>query len=80
MLGEGLVFLVSDLPAKAFIQRATSRRSERVWIPACAGKTAGWDGRGLGEGLTSPLSRPDLNLAAQDLRNHSAALSGLFAE
>ncbi len=47
MLGEGLVFLVSDLPAKAFIQRATSRRSERVWIPAFAGKTAGWDGRGF---------------------------------
>ena len=37
-------------------------------------------GRGLGEGLTVPLSRPDLNLAAQDLRNHGAALGGLFAE
>ena len=62
-VGEGWVraLFFFRLPAKAFIRLATSRRCERVWIPAFAGKTVGWDGRGpisplpVGEGWVRAL-------------------------
>ncbi len=43
---RALFFPHPVLTVKALIRLATSRRCERVWIPAFAGKTAGWDGRG----------------------------------
>ena len=48
--------------------------------PPARGRRLDGTGEGLSEGLTSPLSRPDLDLAAQDLSDHGTALGGLFAE